>query len=91
MVDEVRYGDDDDDSDDNGCRTHRYTLLSGLAIIRCEINLSGPLGHLQPALRFGSRPAFPCGQRLTGQKGPMRGGLKSTSPALWATSPMRGG
>lgn len=46
----------------------------GLAIIRCEINLSGPLGHLQPALRFGNRPVFPCGQPLTGQKGPMRGG-----------------
>ena len=29
-----------------------------------------------PALRFGSRPAFPRGQRLTGQKGPIRGGLR---------------
>lgn len=25
MMDEVRYGHEDDDSDDNGCRTHRYT------------------------------------------------------------------
>ena len=29
------------------------------------------------ALRFGNRPALPCGQHLTGQKGPMRGGLGS--------------
>lgn len=33
MMDEVRYGHENDDSDDDGCRTHRYTSFTGITTL----------------------------------------------------------
>lgn len=42
MVNEVRYGDNDDDSDDNGCRTHRYTSFAEMINKPLRRPLGGP-------------------------------------------------
>ena len=49
MMDEVRYGHEDDDSDDDGCRTHRYTSFAEM------INLIRAALWAAPTILYGMR------------------------------------